>query len=115
MTKITIVFVPVGGPPVVREIDNTLEALQQTIDGYIEAVRLTFAGKTKWVALVDEEGRLKGLSPNLYAGTKYGVIVGPALFTKSNDEGEFVSLTRSEIRLVKEWVELSRGALGLQP
>ncbi len=59
------------------EIENTLEALQAAVDGYIETVTL-IPGKA--VMIVNEEGLLRNLPPNpaasMIAGTK---IVGPAL------------------------------------
>lgn len=43
------------------DIENTLEALQAVVDGYIEAVTLV-PGRA--VMIVNEEGLLRGLSPN---------------------------------------------------
>lgn len=44
----------------VCNISNRLEQMQKHVDGYIEAVTLTYPGKGKYVILCDEEGRLKG-------------------------------------------------------
>lgn len=58
-------------------IENTLDALQAAVDGYIETVTL-IPGKA--VMIVNEEGLLRGMVPNpaasMIAGTK---IVGPAI------------------------------------
>ncbi|MTI95207.1 MAG: DUF3846 domain-containing protein [Firmicutes bacterium] len=107
--SIKVVYLPVNDSPQVREIPNTLETLQKAVDGYIEAVTLKL-GHHNYTILVNEEGRLKGLSPNLYHKT--GVLVGNALFTKSNSYGDFVSLDDDDVHLVKEWIKLSRLAIG---
>lgn len=49
-----------GKAPRITEIDNTLEALQVAVEGYIETVTLC----TDCVILCNEEGRLKGLPYN---------------------------------------------------
>ncbi len=59
------------------EIENTLEALQAAVDGYIEAVTL-IPGKA--VMIVNEEGLLRGMAPNPIASTVANTqIVGPAV------------------------------------
>ena len=75
-------------------IENTLEALQAAVDGYIETVTL-IPGKA--VMIVNEEGLLQGMVPNpaasMIAGTK---IVGPALIVGVDGE-EFTDFP-AEIR-----------------
>lgn len=62
------------------DIENTLEALQNAVDGYIETVPIRFIPPDKAVMIVNEEGRLKGMTMNrtasLYADR---LIVGNAL------------------------------------
>jgi len=59
------------------EIENTLEALQKEVEGYIET--LTIA-PDKAVMIVNEEGRIRGMAPNPIASGYTGIgIVGPAL------------------------------------
>ena len=66
------------------EIENTLEALQKIVGGYIETVTLT---QEKAVMIVNEEGMLLGYGINpvatLIAGHK---IVGPALIVGVDGE-----------------------------
>lgn len=58
-------------------IANKLEAFQNAVEGYIEVVTLV---PEKAVMIVNEEGRLHRMSPNLYASAIAGMsIVGPAL------------------------------------
>ena len=59
------------------EIDNTLEALQAEVDGYIENVTLV---PDKAVMIVNEEGHYLGMGINLMATAIAGMmIVGPAI------------------------------------
>ena len=61
MKKIKVIvkrpFEPVGR---IREIDNTLKALQEIVGGYIETVTMT----SDAVIICNEEGRLMGLPDN---------------------------------------------------
>lgn len=71
------------------EIENTLEALQKAVGGYIETLTL-IPGKA--VMIVNEEGRLLGLTLNPAASALAGVrIVGPALIV-GVDEDDFCDL-----------------------
>ena len=64
----------------VTEIDNTLEALQNAVGGYIEVVTLA----TDMCLIVDEEGLLKGKEYNI---TLCGMpIVGTALLVGVDGE-----------------------------
>lgn len=83
-----------GHSIITADIENTLEALQSVVDGYIEVVTLV-PGKA--VMIVNEEGLLRGMAPNpaasMIAKTK---IVGPALIV-GVDGDEFTDFP-AEIR-----------------
>lgn len=113
MTKLTIFFVPAVGPAEVREIDNTLKAFQELVGGYMETSKIWAGKDSEYIAVVDEEGKLKGLEPNIYGNRD--VLVGPIVITKSNGKDDFASLSKEDIRKVKDRVALGRLALGLQP
>ena len=62
---------------ITADIENTLEALQSVVDGYIEVVTLV-PGKA--VMIVNEEGLLRGMAPNPIASNVANTqIVGPAV------------------------------------
>ena len=62
---------------ITADIENTLEALQAAVDGYIEAVTL-IPGKA--VMIVNEEGLLRGMAQNPIASAVANTqIVGPAV------------------------------------
>lgn len=83
--KIRVIYKEPGKPAEVREIPNTLEALQEAVGGYIET--LTFA--TDCAAIVNEEGKLRGLPANFcFLGE---VLVGNVLFVGVDGE-DFCSL-----------------------
>ena len=74
------------------EIENTLEALQNAVDGYIETVPIRFIPPDKAVMIVNEEGLLRGMAPNPAASMIAGIkIVGPAIAVGVDGE-EFTDL-----------------------
>lgn len=73
----------------VIEIENTLEALQEAVGGYIETVRLRVDNA---VMIVNEEGLLLGLPYNVTASGFAGQpIVGTAVIVGVNGE-EFTDI-----------------------
>ena len=54
-----------GEAPEICEVENTLEALQKEVDGYIESFKIA----TDMTILCNEEGKLIPLQPNIaFAG-----------------------------------------------
>ena len=80
----------VGKEPRVIEIENTLEAFQKVVGGYIEVLSVG----NSILLICNEEGKLNGLEPNFSIG--YDVIVGNALFVKEGEDGEFADFEESE-------------------
>lgn len=69
-----------GAVPTLRDVPNTLEALQSVVDGYIEVVRLF----TDAVVICNEEGRLRGLPFNCHIlGISF---VGPIMLVGTKGE-----------------------------
>ena len=73
-----------GQPAFRREIDNTLEALQELVDGYIETLTIG-----NIVMVINEEGKLRRLPLNFRLGSDS--IRGTAVFL-STDGDDFCSL-----------------------
>lgn len=86
------------GEPAKRiDIDNTLQALQKAVGGYIETVTL-FENVT---LICNEEGRLMGLPHNMeFLGIHF---VGPVLAV-GRIEDEFRSLTEEEFKRVMKHI-----------
>ena len=80
-----------GEEPEMREIENTLTALQALVGGYIETVRLS----KSIVIVINEEGRLRGMAPNVLG------LVGPMVCVGVADE-EFRGLTEGEAEFLMD-------------
>ena len=81
----------------VREIDieNTLEALQEAVFGYIETITLV---PDRAVMIVNEEGRIRGMAVNPAASAASGIpVVGPALIVGVDGE-EFCDVPEEIVR-----------------
>lgn len=79
------------------EIENTLEAMQKAVDGYIETVTLV-PGYAAMI--VNEEGLLRGMPSNLTASSVAAQkIVGPALVV-GVDGDEFTDIQKDVERLI---------------
>ena len=81
----------------IREVDieNTLDALQEAVFGYIETITLA-PGRA--VMIVNEEGRIRGMAVNLAASTVSGIpVVGPALIVGVDGE-EFCDVPEEIVR-----------------
>ncbi|KXL53854.1 hypothetical protein CLNEO_10800 [Anaerotignum neopropionicum] len=89
--KIKVVKMDVGKSPVVKEIDNTLGALQTEVGGLIECVYLDGG----CLAVVNEEGKLNGMEPNRRLGSD--IICGPFFVCGDSEDGEFVSLDNKQV------------------
>lgn len=96
--KIRVLVKEPGKLAEVREIENTLEAVQAIVGGNIEALRI----RDDLCCYVNEDGKMLNLRPNFVIGRQYvskvDIIVGPAVFFRSeNDEGNEISLTLTDI------------------
>jgi hypothetical protein len=86
--------------PVVKEIDSSLEAMQEIVDGYIQAL---FPFDEPVALICNEEGKLHGLPLNRAlrddAGNVYDVISGTFfLCSAPPDQDSFASLSDDEIQ-----------------
>jgi|TARA_R110000824_G_scaffold270349_2_gene458793 hypothetical protein len=98
----TYLFVSDRGPVAfVEGTDNTLNDLQRLVDGFVE-VQVTQHGEDAWF---NEEGTFrKNFFQNNVASFEVGIpLVGPVVFTRSNELGETTGLTDADIR---RWAEL---------
>lgn len=88
-----------GKPAEVREIENTLEATQEIVEGFIEVVRLA----EDLLLVVNDEGKINGMKPNFICCGD--LICGPAFFCGEylgEDGGEFCGLTDEKIEGLKD-------------
>lgn len=81
----------------IKDIENTLEALQQEVGGYIETITLA----ADCCMIVDEEGRLKDKPLNEQASRLGLAIVGDALLVGVAGE-EFTDVPEAMIEMCKD-------------
>ncbi len=86
-----VIIKEVGKAPVIKDIENTLDALKSLVGGYIEVVRLD----NNVLLICNEEGKIQGLSPNFSMG--YDTIVGTAVFVSFDGKEDFTDLNDWQI------------------
>lgn len=98
-----VIYKKPGKAPEAIHIENTLEALQGAVGGYIEVVNLGDAA-----VIVNEEGKLKGRPANFMITAPNGVaelICGAAVFCGIDGE-EFGDVPKKlEAVIMSEWRE----------
>lgn len=88
--------------PYEAEIENTLETLQSLVDGKIENVyELDPDDINIWI---NDEGKLNRLNPNFFIYDGQDIVVGTAIFTGFNEDGENVSLTKKQKKRVYKYL-----------
>lgn len=98
--KITVIKVEVGEQPYICAIDDSLGSLQKEVGGYIEMFSPKRMAEDGVIAIIDEEGKLKGKAVNAICmnddGAVLDVLCGPILLVK--DMGEDIgSLSNEDI------------------
>ena len=95
-SEITVVACYPGKSAVVMRIQNTLEAKQAFVGGYIQAV---YPFDDPVAIVCNEEGKINGMEPcrALFdeGGEIYDIVVGPFLICGLDDDG-FISLTKEQ-------------------
>lgn len=91
METINVIIKEPGKLGYEKQIPNTLEALQAEVGGYIEVVNIN----SRLVAIVNEEGRMMNLKPNVCN------LVGTIVFC-SFEEDEFVSIHPEQADMFRE-------------
>jgi len=87
-----------------KEIEVSLEKLQGLVKGLIEIV--PFPGKEGLDIVLNEEGKLINMEPNVYLPEYSDMAVGPIVVIGFGDEqGEHRGLTEEEITKVKGYLE----------
>ena len=88
------------------EIPSSLDSLQSQVEGFIEFLDVD----GKLAAIINEEGKLKGLPHNPIATAfaqqhcgiaPYDIIVGNMLLVGSNDEGDTIDVPNTAMELVQ--------------
>lgn len=93
MRKITIAVKNPGDGWEAREVEDTLPVYQKIVGGLIEGCYTTIR---RIHLFGNEEARILKMKANVM--TNDGMIYGPVFAVRSNDEGEFMSLTPEDLK-----------------
>ena len=94
--NIRVLVVEPGKDPEVRVIENSLEGVQQIVQGYIECVTLHDKDGENLVLICNEEGKIRNLQMNAIIPEIDDMIFGTLLIA-GTDRDEFASLTDGQI------------------
>ena len=89
---------PINQPLQLKEIEGTLEDLQELVGESIEIVRIT----EDIVCICNEKGKSQGLQNNFHSDG-LGWIVGTCVFTSAKNT-EFTSLSDLQIGYLSEYI-----------
>ena len=87
-----------------EEIENTLEAKQKYVGGYIEVFRLT----DEIDIILNDEGKINGMKPNraLFDNKKVlDYFVGNILCVRHNEEGDFTSILEDDENIILRYLK----------
>ena len=90
LKPITVVIKEPGQAPRAETIENTLEALQKVVGGYIETVQFRVPGT---LVVCNSEGKQQGLPFNFYLGWDH--VVGSVVICSSKGE-HFAGLSEKQ-------------------
>lgn len=103
-----ILIKKVGQKPEILEVEEVnLSIMQKVVGGHIEMFEIN-NGKEYFDVILNEEGKLSGMKPNLkiiHNNQVVDIIVGDIMVAKSNEEGESLGLNDKDIESVKEILE----------
>ena len=106
--NIRALVVEPGKDPEVRTIENSLEGVQQIVQGYIECVTLRDKAGEDLVLICNEEGKIRNLQMNAIIPEIDDMIFG-AFLIAGTDRDEFASLTDEQIFEMNERFMLNNG------
>lgn len=94
MRTITIGVKHPGQPWTLWNIEDSLRTYQKIVGGLIEHFERSESGIEFFC---NEEGKLLGLAPNVFSLRNQDMICGPIFAVRTDEEGEFTSLTNEDI------------------
>jgi Domain of unknown function (DUF3846) len=84
-----------------KEIDNTLETMQELVGGYIERISIPYLSSKKIYLIADGEGALKGKEQSVWIDTTW--VVGTCFFVKQRG-AKFTSLGKSDKVAIEKYM-----------
>ena len=83
-------------------IRNELSEFQNLVDGYIEII--SPLKNKNIVSVINDFGKVIGLQHN-FIFTDKDIICGTAIFTKTNSDGDFVSLKKRDVLQIEKYLK----------
>jgi hypothetical protein len=100
---IRVCLLPAFGGVAFPEVADDGPALHNLLGGFMEVIRLPGVFTSRGlVGLVDEEGALKDLEPNMYSDFLGRPLAGPVIIVKS-EPPEMVSLSDDEVEFLRDY------------
>lgn len=113
MAKIKVYAMSVGEKGCMKEIENSLEAFQSEVGGYIEILSIN---KECTLDLVcNEEGKINELPVNrawLFEGEIVDIIMGNCFVIRHDEQGNSASIEESDIPKIEETLNRVLGIAG---
>lgn len=107
------VLVLSGGKLEAKEIQNTLEALQEIVGGYIEIPFLSRVFNENEIdIIINEEGKyIDGLSPEIAVidedtNRVLDIVYGNCIFASHDHEGNTIELNAEQINIIKNELKM---------
>ena len=100
---IQVVIVEPFKKPYKKTIKNEIKAMNEIVDGYIEIIPMGYSDTgTNLIITLNEEGKLRGMTPNRFImGSRGGdLIVGRFFVSAYNMDGDNVTLTDDQAEKV---------------
>jgi predicted RNA binding protein YcfA (HicA-like mRNA interferase family) len=99
MARVRVVYKAVGADPVERQIEDTLQAARDLVEGHIENVFVgTTRGGRRYAIVINESGIPLGLPVNFFIAP-HVALHGDVFMTKYDEYGEHVGLDEGEARV----------------
>lgn len=96
MSKITAIVKQPFSSPYVTEIENSLESYQKLVNGWIECIEMP--GTENVDIILNEEGKLLGLSPNVIMPEYRDCLMGTVVVVGFNpSRGSHLGLSKEQI------------------
>ena len=101
--KIKILIKEPYKKPYIKEVENELKTYQEIVGGYIEYIGCPTCEEIDLVC--NEEGKLDKLEGNFFIPEYEDCLVGTVFAVGYNDEGDFISITDEQVKIVTEYME----------
>ena len=101
--KVTVLIKEPNGKPILKDIEDDYKVFQGLVGGDFEIT--TLPNIKNVICYMNETGKLEALEPNLLLPHLSDVLLGTCVMVGVTNDGESKSLTNSQIRQCKKYIE----------